>query len=364
MTASFSLTHIAWKRILIFLFLIIAPNYLVMQAQLAGPIDDWIGLGTAVDLVIILPLLLYFFGFKKRVSWLVLCGFVFWGLLLANWMIPYEADAFLAYFNHSIILLEASVLMLELFLFFSVVKKLPFLVEAYQAEKKTHYHFLSSFSNAIERTFPFKGARLSKFQFTLRVLATDIAAIYYSLFSWQRKAPVRRHAHDFTLHKNGSYLGVFIMLVHAMVIEIIAVHVMVSMYSHITAWILTALDVYALLFIISDYQAIRLCPVVLDEKGIHFQKGIRQYGFVAWEQISGIEKNTMTHENLKKGRSHVELALHGLEKEQIPHVLPLKEPVEINQFFGFKKKIETIYVKVDEPQFFKETVQSYLRHQK
>jgi hypothetical protein len=60
-----------------------------------------------------LPLALYFFGFKKRVSWLVLCAFVFWGLLLSNWMIPNEADAFLTYFNHSVILLEAGIILFE-----------------------------------------------------------------------------------------------------------------------------------------------------------------------------------------------------------------------------------------------------------
>ncbi|MCP3738043.1 hypothetical protein [Rossellomorea sp. BNER] len=363
MVVSFSLNEIAWKRIILFLFLIIIPNYLVMQVQLVGPVDDMVGLGAAIDLVIILPLVLYFFGFKKRVSWLMLCAFVFWGLLLSNWIIPDEADAYLSYFNHSVIVIEAGVIVLELVLFVAIVKRFPFLIKNHRKEKNMHYHFLLSFSAAIQSTFSFRNERLNKFQFTLRILATDIAAIYYSLFSWRKRAPVmvQGQSRTFTFHKDGSYQGVFIMLVHAMVFEIVAVHVIVSNFSHTAAWILTGLDVYALLFIISDYQAIRLSPVVLDLKGIHFQKGIRQYGFVSWEQIKGVNENTKSPKEVDQDRKSIALALHGLEKDPVPYVIKLKEPVEIQQIFGFKKNIESIYLKMDDPHKFNETVSNYLK---
>ncbi len=363
MTAPFSFESIAWKRIMLLLSLILLPNYLVMQVQLVGPVDDLIGLCTALDLVIILPLVLYFFGFKKRVSWLVLCAFIFWGLLLANWMIPGEADGYLSYFNQSVIVLEAGVIVLELMLFAFLVKRFPLLFANYREEKQRYYHFLLSFSSAIQRTFSFKNERLNKFQFTLRILAIDIAAVYYSLFSWRKSPPVMEHGkgHSFTFHKDGSYLGVFMMLVHAMVLEIIAVHIMVAQYSHTVAWLVTGLDIYTLLFIIADYQAIRLSPVVLDSTGIHFQKGIRQYGFVSWEKVSGIGKNEKSVKEVNQDRRSVSLALHGLEKEPIPYVIQLQEPVEIRQIFGFKKTIHTLYVKMDEGHTFYETVAAYIK---
>jgi hypothetical protein len=363
MGASFSLEAVAWKRIVFFLFLLLIPNYLVMQVQLVGPVDDLVGLGTAIDLVIILPLALYFFGFKKRVSWLVLCAFVFWGLLLSNWMIPNEANAYLTYFNHSVILLEAGIILVEVFLFAAIVKRFPLLIKNYKNEKSVHYHFLLCFSEAVQRSFSFKNERLNKFSFILRVLATDLAAIYYSLFSWRKKAPQLEHekGQTFTFHKDGSYLGVFFMLVHAMVIEIVAVHILVSQFSHIAAWIVTALDVYFLLFIISDYQAIRLSPVVLDSKGIHFQKGIRLYGFVPWEQVKEIEENTLSPKEVEQELNSIELALHGLERDNIPFVIRLKEQVEISRIFGIKKPITSIYVKMDEAHTFNSTVRSYLK---
>ncbi|MCA0173850.1 hypothetical protein [Bacillus sp. RAR_GA_16] len=358
MTLSLPLQEIAWKRIIFFLFIIIVPNYLVMQTQVVGPIDDRVGIGTALDLGVILPLLLYFFGFRKRVSWVLLCGFIFCGVLLANWMIPSHADAHLTYFNAMVVVLEIGVIAFELILFLAILKRIPLLMENYQTEKRVHYHFLLSFSRAIQQTFVFKNKKWNQFGLFLRVIATDIAAVYYSFISWKRKRPVAPDS--FTFHKDGGYLGVFYMLVHAMVIEVIAVHVMVAQYSHVAAWIVTIFDVYALLFIISDYQAIRLSPVILSKEGIHFQKGIRQYGFIEWCAVKGITENKRSPEEVKQDRGSVELALHGLEREQVPFVIELNRPVVINQAFGFKKSIEKVYVKMDEPYAFRDSVHLYL----
>ncbi|WP_226659139.1 hypothetical protein [Pseudalkalibacillus hwajinpoensis] len=362
MTLSLPLQDIAWKRIVFFLVIIIVPNYLVMQTQMVGPVDDRVGIGTALDLGVILPLLLYFFGFRKRESWILLCGFMFFGVLLANWMIPSHADAHLTYFNAMVVVLEIGVIAFELVLFLIILKRIPLFIQNYQTEKAIHHHFLLRFSRAIQETFAFQNKKWNQFSLFLRVLATDIAAIYYSLVSWRRKREVAPDS--FTFHKDGGYLGVFYMLVHAMVIEVIAVHVMVAQYSHIGAWIVTILDVYALLFIISDYQAIRLSPVILSDKGIHFQKGIRQYGFIEWNAVKGIMENKKSPEEVKRDRASVELALHGLEREQVPHVIELKRPVEINQVLGLKKRIESVYVKVDEPDAFQDKMEQYLVKQR
>jgi hypothetical protein len=245
--------------------------------------------------------------------------------------------------------MEAALISFELILFLMIAKRIPVLIRNYKSQKAEHYHFLSSLSAAIQQTFTFRNKHLNKFEMGFRVLATDIAAIYYSLFSWRKKTE-----QGFTFHKDGGYLGVFFMLVHAMLIEIIAVHLMVAQYSHLAAWIITALDVYALLFIISDYQAIRLSPVIMDKKGIHFQKGIREYGCVPWDKIDGLYKNDEL-----AGKESVELAFHGLEKEPAPYVIQLKETVEVRKVFGLKKQIRTVFVKMDDPQAFKETFDIY-----
>lgn len=363
MTANFSMTDIAWKRIFIFLALIIIPNYLLMQVQIGGSVNDITGLITAVDLIIVLPIVLYFFGFKKRISWIMLGAFVLWGLLLANWIIPNDANAYMTYFNKPVIALEAGIIVLELVLFLAIVKRIPLLVKNYKNEKKNYYHFLVSFSSAIQNTFTFKNKALNKFKFVLEVLATDIAVMYYGLFSWKNKNNIthKNNIRAFTFHKDSEYLSVFIMIVHAMTVEVIAVHLLVAYYINPTvAWIFTILDIHILLLIISDYQAIRLSPVVLDSKGMTFQKGIRQYGFISWDLIKEVTENKKSVKEVDRDRNSITLGLHGLERKSMPYVIKLKEPIEIRQIFGFKKTIESIYVDMDNVQAFNETFNSYL----
>ncbi|RLL43823.1 hypothetical protein D8M04_13000 [Oceanobacillus piezotolerans] len=359
MTTSFSINQVFIGRILIFLMLILVPNLLIMQGGAAGPVNDVLGLGTAIDLVVVLPIVLFFFGSRKRGSVLVLFFLMFLGLLLANWIIPSEANGYLSYFNYSIITLEALIIMVEVLIFAMILRKLPAFLNNFETEKNTHYHFLLSFTASIQRTFAFKNSKLNKYLLLLRVLATDIAAIYYSIFSWRRKAPVLEGAsvRSFTFHKDGAYLGVFLMLVHAMLIEIIAIHFIVLQFSHVFAWIITAIDIYALLFIIADYQAIRLSPVIVDREGIRFQKGIRQYGFISFQDMEMICENTKTVKEVDQDKKGISLALHGLEKEQIPYVVKLNKSVEVYQFFGKRKMVDSLYFKMDDSRQFIECVE-------
>lgn len=278
-------------------------------------------------------------------------------------MIPKDANAYMTYFNKPVIALEAGIILLELVLFLAILKRLPLLVKNYKNEKERYYHFLLSFSTAIQHTFTFKHKALNKFKFVLEVLATDIAVIYYNLFSWKNKNQIAqdKQIRTFTFHKNSEYLSVFIMIVHAMTIEVVAVHLLVAYYINpIVAWVITILDIQILLMIISDYQAIRLSPVILDSKGMSFQKGIRQYGFIPWNLVQEVTENKMSVKEVDKDPSGITLGLHGLEREPMPYVIKLKDPIEIRQIFGFKKTIDSIYVDMDHAEAFNGAVNSYL----
>ena len=354
MGVAFSLREIAWKRILFFLLLVFIPNYLLMQVQIAGWISHDLALVTIIDLTIFLPLMIYFFGFRKRVSILVLLGSMFCGLLLANLIIPIEAGRYLSYFNYSFFALEAAAIALELFIIILILKKLPLFVKSCKKEQEKHYHFLLSFSIAIKGAFSFKNENLNKIQLIFRIIATDISAIYYSLFTWRKSPPLLKagKGKTFTMHKDGAYLGVFFMLVHAMVIEIVGVHMIIAQFDTVLAWVVTVLDIYLLLFIVADYQAIRLSPLVVDSKGLHFQKGIRQYGFVPFNVIQDIHENRKSIEEIKQDKRGFTLAIQGFEKERIPYVIKLKKPIKVYQFFGYSKKVESIYVKTDDSHKF------------
>ena len=325
-----------------------------MKMELVGEVTPGMTIGTVLDLVILLPLALYFFVFKRKISFLMVLPISIIGLLLANWIIPAYADHYLHTINQAVIVGEVLFISLELLLLIFLLKRIPALKRKTRAFKQSYHFFLRSFIEASQEVFSFRYKKLNQYQHFLRFLSTDLAVFYYVFFSWRKQTKPLSNA--FTYHRNAEYQGVFFLIVHALAIEVIAVHVIALQFSHILAWILTTLDVYALLFVIADYQAIRITPVILDEKGVHVQKGLRFHAFIPYEKISGITKNEKTSKVVSKDKKSLNLTLGGLEDSLPAFVIHFDEEIEAYSLFGIRKQIDKLYVSVDENAMFQQAL--------
>jgi hypothetical protein len=355
------LHSISWKALIIALVLIVLPNFLLFKVELIGAVTPLMTLGSVLDLAIILPLVFYFFVFKSKPSFILFIPMSFAGLFLVNWLVPDYADDYLNKINKSVILIEGSLIIFELLLIFFILKRLPMLKHKVRDKQNNYYHFLRSFIEASKETFSFRFKKLNQYQNMLRFLSTDLAVFYYVFFSWRKKKGEQIQAADrFTYHLNGEYLGIFIMLIHALTIEIIAVHLLVMQYSHLLAWIVTLFDLYALLFIIADYQAIRQSPIIMDNKAIHIQKGLRFHAVIPYEMVDVIKKNERSESEIRKDKLAIDLTLNGLEKKTPQFEMILKEPILAYTIFGIKKKIKHLYITVDEPSTFSERAHYYV----
>ncbi|GMB08138.1 hypothetical protein EDD69_109105 [Thermolongibacillus altinsuensis] len=79
------------------------------------------------------------------------------------------------------------------------------------------------------------------------------------------------------------------------------VHILVMQWSDIAAWIVTFFDVYFLLFLIADYRAITLSPVVLTEDKMHVQMGIRSFLELEYSNIEAIRREVTNKKNEGNG---------------------------------------------------------------
>jgi len=351
---------ISWKALTIALLLFLLPNFLLMKLEVAGSVTPEMALGTVLDLVIILPIVCYFFVFKKRPSFFVLIPISIAGLLVTNWIVPNHADDYLQVINKTVIAIEAALISLEILLMIVILKRIPVLKRTMKEKRKEYYHFLRSFIESSQEAYSFRFKKLNQYQNFLRFLSTDLAVFYYAFFSWRKKRRVVP-LNSFTYHKNGEYLGVFIMIVHALAIEIIAVHFLIMQFSHLLAWIVTAFDIYALLFVIADYQAIRISPVILDEKGLHVQKGLRFHAVIPYEKIESMEVNQEEAKAIATNKAAFDLTLSGLVSQKAQYKLTLKEPILAYSVFGIRKNITSLYITVDEPKLFEESLHQKLK---
>ncbi|MCD5325831.1 MULTISPECIES: hypothetical protein [Pontibacillus] len=354
MNPTVSKKPVAWFRLFLIMGLVLLPNLLVQKFELAGTVTSGAVWGTAVDLLIVFPLACYFFVLRRRPSLIVFVPLMFAGLMALNWIVPDYAREHLWWINRSLIVVEASIIFIELLLFIWVIRYLPVIRRSIREARSSYYHLSMSTVKGIEKAFANVTGRRKTMQRVLGFLITDLSAFYY-VFAGKRE-DVKRYttAPVFSYHKNSEYLGVFIMIVHGLLIEIIGVHFLVSQWSHTAAWIVTLLDIYALIFVVADYQAIRKSPIILDHKGIHIQKGLRFFTFIPYESIQDIHQTTVTAKECEKDKEAVSLTLPSLETQPPQWTIQLEEPVDVRLVFGLSKKVERIHITVDEPNCFLE----------
>jgi hypothetical protein len=107
-----------------------------------------------------------------------------------------------------------------------------------------------------------------------RAIAYEISVLYYGLVSWRQRVPIGA-GRSFSYHRTGGYGAIVFLLIMVSAIEIVSVHLLVARASITAAWVLTGLGLYAVLWILGDFQAVRLRPLVVEDEVLRVRLGLR-----------------------------------------------------------------------------------------
>jgi hypothetical protein len=105
-------------------------------------------------------------------------------------------------------------------------------------------------------------------------LAAEIAILRYALFSWRE---TRRHSPEesVTFYRASGWPTVLAVVFLLIAGEGFGAHVLLSRWSLRAAWTFTALDVYSVLWLLGDFQALRLRPATFDGETLRLRFGMR-----------------------------------------------------------------------------------------
>ncbi len=333
---------------LILVLLILASNLTLMNLDSVKPITEVMALATVVDLTICVPFAFYFFIVRNRLSPVTVLPVIIVGFWLAYLIVPHERFNYFREMLYVIYGLEALFVAIELYLLILLLKKARVFRRNYLEYSQTEVHFPSKLRKSLVETFG--SSRV------IGMLITDISVFYYGLLNWRKKWTDVPGVQAFSYHKNSGYFGLFIMLVHAMAIEVIAVHALVAQWNTTAAWIVTALDFYLLFCIIADYHAIRLSPVLVDKTTMKVQIGVRSSLEVELKNIQSIEYVTEFSKEQRKEKGSYFVTLPDFIEESPQIEIKLKQPVTAHYVFGFKKEITKVYLTVDDRNRFYELI--------
>jgi hypothetical protein len=173
-----------------------------------------------------------------------------------------------------------------------------------------------------------------------RAVAFEITTLYYALFSWRK--PTSREG--WSVHERsgwGTIVAAFLIVIAG---EGIGMHVVVAMWSPRAAWLWTALDLYGALWLIGDYQALRVRRITLDDDALQLRYGLRANATIPYDAIAAVEAHSGEWHR-RKGTLKVAIG----DAPRI--VIRLRQPMTIQCVAGIRKSVDTIGILADDDGF-------------
>ncbi|PFI15345.1 hypothetical protein [Bacillus cereus] len=332
--------------------LIMVSNYLLYALPIVPDAPKEVVLGSLLDCMFVIPVLTYFFIIRKRYSLTYIFPVVIAGYIFARFIIPNDYLQAFSFVSYIIIAGEIAFVGLELFLLYKIIRVLPNIVKRYKEYRKEY----SSFSYAIDAAFDATMKR-SK---AVSIILTECKLIYYAFLSWRVKVPEGESVYSY--HKKTGAIGVYIMIIHATVIESIGFHYLLHQWNPVVAWILLILNVYAMIYFLAEIQTMRKNPIVVTEDNIIIQIGLGKKVVLPFTQIDDIAFYKGDSLKAKEEKEVLDATVMEFIKEPATFEITLKEPVKAQLLYGFSKTVNRVHLNVDEERKFYDVVTERLKH--
>ena len=320
--------------------LMIVFLWILTKTTLFSSFTKELSIGITIDLIFTMPFLHFLIIRKKKISNFTIISVFVIGLITASFIIPENHQSLLRIVkSYFLPILELSVFSLLVFKSIRVFKKI-------KLKRSLNLDFYDAIKIVARDTFPSKIADL---------LATEIAVIYYSFFSWKKK---KLNTSEFSNYKENGIKTVLYALILIVFVETFAVHSFIEKWSVAAAWILSFLSIYTAFQIFSLIKSLSKRPIYIDE--IH-QKVVLRFGFFGFAEIlfSEIDNIEIYNKDLPEDKSIIPFSPLGtIGGHNI--ILHLNNQIQIEGFYGIKKEADKLAVFIDDKNKFVELMKKYL----
>ena len=318
---------------------VILSSVLITQTSLFWQAPDALALGVTYDLALTSPLLYLFLIRNKPIPKTTAVPFFLGGLVLASFLLPEN-------FHFHLDLLKTFLLpVVELSLFVVLLIKTRQTIREFR-HSPNQQDFLSSLRYSAIKT--------SGMEWAGNIVASEIAMLYYSLFCW-RKLPKASDS-SFSYHRQSGTPALYGALVLLLIVETLAVHIILHLWSPLTAWILTLSSIYTIIFIVGHLKACMYRPIVLLEDRLIIRCGITADAEIPFSSIASV---SATNNSLNEKEGFQLPMLKGIEPTNME--IKLHEPVVLSGMYGMRKSVQTLLLFVDQNEKFLTTISPLIK---
>ena len=311
--------------------LIIAVEWSVAHSLTFARKLDLMSLGITLDLVLGIPLAYYFMVIRRaRMSRATLLPIVLLSGLAAGIILPVAQHRYLEYWERVMALAEVAVVGL-------VAVKGRTVVRNFRALQRQMPDFIGNLQRSLMPV-------LSN-AWLVGALVGEVSVFRYSLFGWLGGIEKTGYQRAYTTYRESGQIALMCALLAIILIETAAIHLLVSRSYPGAAWLLTAISLYSLLFLVADTVALVKRPLLIDQSRVLLRLGLRWQGSFP---ISEVDRVVTVTEAPPKNRA----TLNGCFLSTPNLLITCCKPIPIAGPFGIKREVQRIALFTDDRDAF------------
>jgi len=179
------------------------------------------------------------------------------------------------------------------------------------------------------------------------VFASEAALLYYAFGAWRTRPHAPAGACAFTQHRRSGHGGIVFALLVLMAAEGVVLHLLLARWSVIAAWVLTIASLYGALWLVADYRATVLRPVLVGADEVWIRAGLRWNARLPRSMITAVQRTPPAEKE-----ECLQLTLLSTPT----HWVAFAEPVSVQGPYGFRRRARVLGLTPDAPEEFRRSL--------
>lgn len=314
--------------------------FLITKSSLFQMNPDYLAIGITFDLLLTVPFIYFLLIRKTNIPKTTVVPFIILGVVLCSIILPSENQQYLNLFKTWILpIIELSVLS---YVIYNVRKG----IKSYKQKKDLSFDFFTTLKNTCYEILP---------KNVVIPVVTETAVFYYGFIYWKKR---ELKENEFSYHKDSGTITLLIAIIFIIAIETVVLHILLTKWSSLAAWILTFLSIYSGIQIFGFVKSMFKRPISIENNKLFLRYGIMNETTIELKKIDNIEISSKDIELNKETRK---LSFLGdLESHNI--IIHLKEENELIGLYGIKRGYKNLALYVDNKVEFKNRINNALQH--
>ncbi len=295
------------------------------------------GFGVTFDLCVTIPGLYYALAVRRGAHPAALIPVFGGGMILARLVVPRGEQQFL----HSLAPIGSLLDLVLLALVFARVRRV-----SRTLRKEGGADAAEKIRIACEGLFG--PGRLAGF------VSAEVAILWYAVFSWRSSESRDAASGGMTFYRASGWPTVLAVVFLLIAGEGFGAHVLLSRWSVRAAWTFTALDVYSVLWLLGDFQALRLRPATFDGEALRLRFGMRWSAEIPASNVLSVTR--LSPGAFPKSRD----TLRFSTLDEPKYAIAFRKPVAFRGIAGLERRVRAVGMLPDDSDSFEALFAGFL----